>query len=175
MVLVFNEIQRWSREARVLGVQVQMRTFDYFYGLRLGLLLLRHSHNLSVLLQTKDLCAAEAQTIAKHTVATLKKMRTDGNCHLFWEDEKQKATKLDVDAPKLSGKRRASTKIREFFGGKTALKYTNDVTSHYRIRYFEFLIRIINAVEDRFDQEDFRTYVKLENLLFKAAKSDVFI
>ena len=82
-------IEYKDREAklRVLSVQTKMmRTFDYFYGLRLGILLLRHSDNLSASLQTKDLYAAEAQTTAKHTVATLKKMRTDENCHLFWED-----------------------------------------------------------------------------------------
>ena len=44
------------------------------------------------------------------------KMRTDENCHLFWEDVKQKTAKLDVDAPKLSRKRRAPTRILEFFG-----------------------------------------------------------
>ena len=71
-----------------------MRTFDYFYGLRLGILLLKHSDNLSAPLQTKDLYAGEAQTAAKHTVAALKKMRTDEKCHLFWEDITQKATKF---------------------------------------------------------------------------------
>ena len=33
---------------------------------------------------------------------------------------------------------------------------------------------IVNAIEDRFDQEDFKTYVKLENLLLKAAKGSDF-
>ena len=86
---------------RVLGVQAQMRTFDYFYGLRLGILLLRHSVNLSASLQAKDLCAGEAQTIAKNTVTTLTKVRTYENYHLFWEDVKQEAAKLYIDAPKL--------------------------------------------------------------------------
>ena len=45
-----------------------MRTFDYFYGLKLGILLLRQSDNLCESLQTEDLCAAEAQTIAKYTL-----------------------------------------------------------------------------------------------------------
>ena len=57
---------------RVLAVQARMRTFDYFYGLRPGILLLRHSDNLNASLQTKVLCAAEAQAIANHTVARLK-------------------------------------------------------------------------------------------------------
>ena len=68
--------------------------------------------NLSASLQTEDLCVAEAQTIAKHTVATLKKMTMDENCHLFWEDVKQKPTKLDVDAPKFPRKRTALTRIK---------------------------------------------------------------
>ena len=33
---------------------------------------------------------------------------------------------------------------------------------------------IVNAIEDRFDQEDFKTYVKLENLFLKAAKGSDF-
>ena len=102
MALLFNGIQRSrSKKVRVLGVQAQMRTFDYFYGLRLGILLLRHSVNLSASLQTKDLCAGEAQTIAKNTVATLTKVRTYENYHLFWEYVKQEAAKLYIDAPKL--------------------------------------------------------------------------
>ena len=60
-----------------------MRTFEYFYDVRLGIFLLRYSNNLSPLFQTEDLCAAEAETIAKHTVATLKKIKTDENCDLF--------------------------------------------------------------------------------------------
>ena len=44
----------------------------------------------------------------------------------------QKARKLDVDAPKLSRKRRAPPRIEEFFVEKAAPKYTNDVISHYR-------------------------------------------
>ena len=41
-------IEQKDREAkpRVLGVQAIMRIFDYFFGLRLGILLLRHSDNL---------------------------------------------------------------------------------------------------------------------------------
>ena len=166
-----------DREAKVqvLGVQVQMRTFDYFYRLRLGILLFRHSNNLNDSLQTNDLCAAEAQTIANHTVATLKKIRTDKKCHLFWEDVKQKATKSDIDALKLFRKRRAPTRIEEFFVEKAAPEYPNDVISQYRRIYFESLHCMINGKEDRFDLEHFRTYVKLENLFLKAAKGDVFI
>ena len=152
-----------------------MKIFDHFYGLGLGILFLRHSDNLIVSLQTKDLCAAETQTIAKHIIATLKKIRTDENCHLFWEYVKQKVSKLDLDAPKLSKKTKAPTKTENIFGGKTAPEHANDVIFHYCRIYFESLDCLINALEDRFDQEDFTTYVKLKNLLLEVAKGDVFI
>ena len=115
--------------------------------MKLGILLFKHGDNLSASLQTKDLCAAEAQIIAKHSVATLKKMRLDENCHLFWEGVKQKATKLDVDAPKLSRKRRAPTRRKKFFGGKAAPEYANDVISDYSRIYFESLDYMIDAIE----------------------------
>ena len=70
-------------KARIHGVQAQMRTFDYCFGLRLGILLLRHSGNLSTSLQAENLCTAEAQKIAKSTVNTLKKMRSDEKFNLF--------------------------------------------------------------------------------------------
>ena len=76
------EYKDQEAKAQILGAQAQMRTFIYFYGLRLGVLLRRHSDNLNASLQTKDLCFAEAQTLAKHTVARLK-MRTDKNWNLL--------------------------------------------------------------------------------------------
>ena len=55
---------------------------------------------------------------------------------------------LDIDAPKLSRKRRAPTRIKEFFGGKAAPEYANDVISDYIRIYLESLDCIINAIED---------------------------
>ena len=43
------------------------------------------------------------------------------------------------------------------------------------VEYILNLDCTINPIEDLFDQEVFRTYIKLENLLLKAGKGDVFI
>ena len=42
------------------------------------------------------------------------------------------------------------------------------------VEYISNLDCTINLIEDLFDQEVFRTYIKLENLLLKAGKGDVF-
>ena len=48
-------------KAQIHGVQSQKLTSEYFFGLKLAILLLRHNDNLSTSLRAKDLCAAEAQ------------------------------------------------------------------------------------------------------------------
>ena len=151
-----------------------MQSFDYFFGLRLGTLLLRHSDNLSISLQAEHLCAAQAQTIAKNTALTLEKMRTDQNFDLFWTDVNSKAEALDADEPILSRRRRSPSIIDDYYG-KAAPEFPADVISHYQRIYFESLDCIISAIRDQFDLEDCRIYVQLENLLLKAAKGDNFI
>ena len=87
----------------------------------------------------------------------------------------RKQQRLGVDAPKLSRKRRTPTRIEDFFGRNAAPEYASDVIFHNHRINFESLDYIINVVEDRFGQEHFRSNVKLENLLLKAAKGNVFI
>ena len=44
-----------------------MGTFDYFYGVNLGGMLLKHSDNLSHAIQTLHISAAERQLVAAST------------------------------------------------------------------------------------------------------------
>ena len=98
-------------KARIHGAQAQMRTFDYFFGLRLAILLLRHSDNLSTSFQAENLWTDKAQNIAKSTVITLKKMRSDEKFNLFWKDVENKAVIFDGDLPRLPRKKRAPARI----------------------------------------------------------------
>ena len=58
--------------ARIRSLAAQMSLFDFFYGLVLGELLLRHSDDLSRALQHSSISAAEGQVIASMTVTTLR-------------------------------------------------------------------------------------------------------
>ena len=104
-----------------------MRTFDYFFGLRLAILLLGHSDNLSTLFQAENLWTDEAQKIAKSTVITLKKMGSDEKFDLFWKDVKNKAAIFDVDPPRLPRKNRVPARIEEFLGGSATPEFDDDV------------------------------------------------
>lgn len=68
---IFYERVDSELRARVNGVCSQMNTFDYFFGVHLIHIILRHTDNLSKTLQHTKLSAAEGQDLAKSTVTTL--------------------------------------------------------------------------------------------------------
>ena len=54
-------------KGRIIGVKHQMRTFDYFYDVYLGEMLLKHIDNLSCAIQTSYMSAADCQLVAALT------------------------------------------------------------------------------------------------------------
>ena len=66
-----TEYRDTEAKARAGGVKVQMKSFDFFFGIRLGYLLLSHSDNLSASLQSPDLSAVDGQAISRRTVSVL--------------------------------------------------------------------------------------------------------
>ena len=71
-------------KARIIGVDTQVHTFDFLFGISLGNLLLRHTDNLSKSLQQKSLSAAEGQRLAKLTLDVLQSLRDDDHFTSFY-------------------------------------------------------------------------------------------
>ena len=51
--------------ARITGVKAQMESFEYYFGVCVGELVLNHADNLSKSLQSKTISAAEGQKLAE--------------------------------------------------------------------------------------------------------------
>ena len=83
------------------GISTQMRTFQFFYGVTLGEMILRHTDNLSSTLQSKTISAAEGQEIAKMTIETLKSTQTDESFDNFSEYVTHRVNSIDVTEPIL--------------------------------------------------------------------------
>lgn len=83
-------------KAHIQGVASQTKTFNYFYEISLGNLILQHSDNLSRTLQKVDILAAEGQEVASMTLQTLKSLRSDANFKLFWTKVTRLADKIEV-------------------------------------------------------------------------------
>ena len=97
---VWNEAQSshldGEMRARIIGVETQMHTFDFLFGISLGNLLLRHTDNLSKTLQLKSLSAAERQRLAKLTTQILQSLRVEDQFKSFYECVLQDQVRFEV-------------------------------------------------------------------------------
>ena len=68
-------------------------------------MLLKHSDNLSHVIQTLHISAAECQLVEALTTKTFTKVRTEETFSPFWERCKKAATELKINEPVLPRKR----------------------------------------------------------------------
>ena len=68
-------------KARVQGVTAQLRKFEFFFGVTLRFLILRHIDNLNKSLQSRYV----SQEVMSLTLATLKSLRNDSSVDVFLE------------------------------------------------------------------------------------------
>lgn len=155
-------------KARTCGVQTQMKKFDFFFGLSLGMLVLGHADTLSEALQNNALTASEAQRIASLTVQTLSSLRNDEMWSMFWKKVERQADENNVSSPTLPRRRRAPLRLEECLGGQAVPEYAATVEDHYRRIYFQALDLTITAINDRFSQPDYTVYAMCEALLLRA-------
>ena len=91
----------------MIGVEAQMLTFDFLFGLSSGTLTLRHSENLSKSLQHEHTSAAEGQELVKLTHKVLKSLRQLEQFQLFYQRVLKHQETLGISPPTLPRKRRA--------------------------------------------------------------------
>ena len=157
--------------SRIQGVASRMTSFDFFFGVSLGELLLKHSDNLSKTLQASSMSAAEGQKVADMTISTLQSIRSDENFQLFWSLINKKASSLDIDEPVLPRQRK---RPRRYEDGSSEGDFPESVESLYRHTYYEALDLIVSGIKARFDQSGYKLYSNLEALLVKVAKKEKY-
>ena len=157
--------------ARIIGVDTQMHTFDFLFGVSLGNLLLHHTDNLSKSLQKKSLSAAEGQRLASLTLDVLKSLRDGDNFDSFYARVLQDQVRLEVNEPTLPRKQRAPQRL---LVGSTIGDFHSTPEDRYRQIYYEALDFVVQAVSDRFDQPGYRVYQNLQELLSKACKGNSY-
>ena len=155
--------------ARIIGVSTHRKKFSFLFGVALGKLIFRHSDNLSRTLQKSDMSAAEGQSIAAMTVATLRSLSTDDGFNSFWSRTCASISDVDVEPPTAPRKRRVP---RRFETGEAPATFPSSAEDHNRPIFFEAMDLICQGISDRFDQPGYRAYSGLETLLLTATKEE---
>ena len=78
-------------KARIIGVENQISEFQFFYGLNSSQRLFAISDHLSKTLQKESMSALSGLHLAKLTVQTYQKMRSDEETKLFFKTVSKKA------------------------------------------------------------------------------------
>ena len=138
----------------IIAVKHKMGAFDYFCGVYLGEMLLKHSDNLSCTIQTLHMSAAECQLVAALTTKTLTKVLTEEAFSLFWERCRKDATELKINEPVLPRKRQCPIR---YFLGEGPSKFLDNVKHYYRQIYFESIDPVVNCIKSRFEQKDYES------------------
>lgn len=148
-----------------------MNTFEYYFGTSLGVLLLKHSDNLSKTLQHTFMSASEGQLVSTMTISTLKLMRSDEQFDMFWSKVTQKAKELDICEPVLPRRRKRPARYED---GQAEHFFPDSPKSFYKAVYFESLDMIINCIQARFNQPGYLILRQSESLLLKAINQEEF-
>ena len=156
-------------KARLTGVLFQMKTFDFFFGLKLAYGILQHTDNLAKALQKSDLSAAEGYHMAKATTSTLEFLKTDENFLSFWSEVKENGEKNDIEEPTLGRKRSRPANVAKAL---PTIEYFSTVEEKYKSYYMKAFKIIIQSLKERYESDGYTVYMKLENILFQAAKEE---
>ena len=156
--------------ARITGVKAQMESFQYYFGVCVGELVLNHADNLSKSLQSKTISAAEGQKLAGMTIKVLSKIRSSEQFELFWASVTKKASTLDIEEPSLPRNRKRPKR----YDSESEQYCPITIEEHFRKHFFEILDFAINSTKSRFDQLGYSSYKKVESLLIKSVSNEDF-
>ena len=159
-------------KARVIGVNTVISNFSFFYGCALGESMLRLTDHLSRSLQDPKTSAADGQEIAADTVRTLLKDRNEDSFDLFWNHTLMRQAKMDVNDPVLPRKKKTPARFEE--GSSITYAFLESPKDFYRQKYYDVYDFIINAIQDRFNQKDFKVYKSIQDLMLKSIKKEDF-
>jgi len=80
-----------------------------------------------------------------------------------------KAEQRSVETPLLPRRRKVPSR---FETGQAPAEFHSTPKDYYRQKYFEAMDHIVQAITDRFDQEDFVVYLDTEQLLLQCVRGE---
>ena len=88
--------------SQVIDVQTQMQSFNFFFGMQLGVLVLRHADKSSSTLRYTHMYMSyyKAQVIGKICFSSLQGMREEASFRRFFEKVRVLKQKIEIDDPK---------------------------------------------------------------------------
>ena len=150
--------------AKARGLHDQLEKSKVYFALLCLRDVLTHCESLSKVLQTSTLSLSGAKEAIDLTLQALRRMRSDEHFEKLWR-ETSTAESLNLVAPSLPRTRRPPLR-NEYNPNQTSDPHVFSTPKDaMRKDFFEIVDVTINEIEERFEQEGFRTYFLLEKAL----------
>ena len=171
-----NDRMQSDLKARVSGVEKQMKSFDFFFGLSMGYRLFSHTDNLSRSLQAEKLSACSSKRIANLVVSVLEGMRNEESFNNLYDAILLKAKKHSFISEPITKRKRKNPQysvVTLLDGTSSTEPAYHPITArdHYRCVYYESLDTLTESIKERFRQPSFEAYEKMEEFLLKSIES----
>ena len=140
----------------------------------LGEQFLRQTDNLNRAMQDSSTSAAQGNRLAQDVEKNLLKDRTDTLFSLFWARILQRKTTeiRTIEDPKFPRKRKACAPVRYEVGEQDTHHFPETLKDHYRRIYFNAIDTVTQYITARLEQEGFKIYVNIQELLLTSFASE---
>ena len=119
-----------------------MFKLNYFFRVKLAILLLRHSNSFSATLQNPKLSASQTQSITRETFIALEKLRDDDYL-LFWKEILTESKQLYIDEPALVRKTKAPQQYKIVIAALRSVSFMKNskvLLSKFTSMYWVYLL-----------------------------------
>ena len=164
-------------KSRIIGCKAKMGTLIFYFGLKLGKLLFKHTDKLSQTLQSKKMSAVSSKRIAMLTVKTISNLRNSENFDALYDLCLKEIQKFQfIEEPVLKRKRKEPRyslfNVLDGYESRSEAHHSITHHDHYWKHFYQAIDVLISSVHDQFNQPSFLAFENLESLLIKTLKNE---
>ena len=146
---------------QVIGVQMQIQSFDSFSGIQLGVLVLIHTDNLSFTLQYTNV------------IKLIKLQKYVFQHYKVSERNIVSICYLKKNNPKLTWKRKVSSNYEE---GGAPVELVSKIKEYYRQFFYRAIYMVGNCIRNSYQQKDYiKVLHAMESMILKALREEDFV
>ena len=157
------------------GLLALLEKFSTVFGLYAALSLFAPAEEMAKKLQSTDLDAGTVKLLKDSLKSYLLKLRSAENFQVVYDKAVKKCRECDLEDPVLPRRKRVPRRLDGYFsksGEKDAGHVWKTPEEYFRTQYYEIIDRMINGLEDRFDQATFQYLMSIEQLIIDAANGE---
>ncbi|CAM4821133.1 unnamed protein product [Rotaria magnacalcarata] len=150
------------------GLHEQMNKFYFFFRLKLGYLIFSATETLSRIIQSSSCCLQDVLSSTKSLIRYFERIRDDTNFKSFYTKILNESESLK-DKPILTRHRRPP---KSYQSSSDSVEFSS-CEEFYRQQYMESLEIVVNMLQNRFTQKNFKLLCNVKKFILYAANNSL--